>query len=96
MSVAGRCPVDVPMAAGVVTDPPIPDGSEGLNVPMFVGVVHGEARRVVFDGDVASVQPSPNSDSAAWVRVATPGHHHHLSGQPESAGCQRNPASGRS
>jgi hypothetical protein len=62
------------MAPGVVADPPIPDGSEGLNVPMFVGVVAGQtARRVVFDGEVVSVQPSPNSDSAAWVRVTTPG-----------------------
>lgn len=62
------------MAAGVVADPPIPDGSEGLEVPMLVGVPQGAtARRVVFDGEVASVQRSPNLDSAAWVRVASPG-----------------------
>lgn len=71
---AGRCPVDVPMAAGVVADPPIPDGSEGLKVPMFVGVLQDEsARRVVYDGEITSIQPSPNSDGAAWVRVASPG-----------------------
>jgi len=74
VDLSGRCPVDLPMAQGVVADPPVPEEAERLKVPMFVGVLQGEsARRVIFDGEVTSIEPSPNSEGAAWMRVASPG-----------------------
>lgn len=67
---SGSCPVDVPMAIGVVADPPPEPYEPAMKEPMLVGVLEGPTvRKVIFDGIVTSIEPSPNSEFATWVRV---------------------------